>query len=91
MCQYSKVLVILKTLNKALTFFLNRPGGTVTYNDTKYISEYCEESITELLQAYEKMRYEDEDDSDYEEDDMEEDSMSNLISMIRDLFNNKEK
>ena len=26
-----------------------------------------------------------------EEDDMEEDSMSNLISMIRDLFNNKEK
>jgi hypothetical protein len=31
------------------------------------------------------------DDEYEEEDDMEEDSMSNLISMIRDLFNNKEK
>ena len=69
-------MTLTQALNKALIFFLNRPGGTVTYNDTKYISEYCEESITELLQAYEKMRYEEEYDSDYEEDDMEEDEES---------------
>jgi hypothetical protein len=60
-------MTLTQALNKALTFFLNRPGGTVTYNDTKYISEYCEESITELLQAYEKMRYEEE----YEDEDEE--------------------
>ena len=66
-------MTLKQTLNQALTFFLERPGGTVIYNDTEYISEYCEQSITELLQAYEKMRYEDEDEEDEDDSDYEED------------------